>query len=425
MQRIISSIVAVGSLILLIVGSGKAESPGDFNIRFGVGYDLISQQYFIDSLRVVGADSAVALSLLSKDYLDDKKAVVYFKYDRKSEGRKFIELGWEQTPQLFRIKGWGHLRLDDKKNRLDCDINIDSKKRYRGDVEEGEEFSVLEGRLKYKRKFSDSFESSLKINGENITFDSTGLLVYNYSKIGAELEINFLSHNYNSFYMTAGFERGDVPDSTALEYGLFRGRLGYMGTIFGSRLMTELESESKSYHNSNVRDDYNLSSLSVDLRISLAPVWSLNPGFNLEYFNFKTEKYFSYDYLQLRSELILELQKDRFTFGLGPKFSGLEIETDYLDDDDYREYLISLGIDFFSPNQIFMMMENQIGQRDYINEPDFYSDFIFYRLSLIGSMKIMDKLTLDMMTSAEWEFHKVSSDDSRLYLLSGSLIYSL
>jgi hypothetical protein len=70
------------------------------------------------------------------------------------------------------------------------------------------------------------------------------------------------------------------------------------------------------------------------------------------------------------------------------------------------------------------MLENQLGHRNYLNNPDYNSDSIFDRITLIGTAWIFRALSVDILFSAEWEWHRVDSDDSRLYLLSAGLSYN-
>ena len=68
--------------LIFVAGIVRADSSGVFNIRTGVGYDFISQEYFSDSARYAFGDSTLKSALLIKDFLDDKKGFVFLKYNK-------------------------------------------------------------------------------------------------------------------------------------------------------------------------------------------------------------------------------------------------------------------------------------------------------------------------------------------------------
>ena len=96
--------------IFLIAGEVKTEDPGNFIARAGLGYDFISQEYYLDTARY-DPDSVLTATLLKKDYLDDKKGLLYMKYSLDANSWRSIEAGWEQTDEIYRAFGWGRYRL--------------------------------------------------------------------------------------------------------------------------------------------------------------------------------------------------------------------------------------------------------------------------------------------------------------------------
>lgn len=407
----------------------RADDSGDFSFKLGLGYDFVSQEYFLSSSRydtsfAPDPDGLLTATLLKKDYLDDKKGLVYFKYDSKAEGRFILEAGWEQTPDLFRALGWAHFSLGSYGNRLETDFNLEVKERCRGAAEAGEELSVFEGEVDYRRRFSESAESKFRLFGERVAFDSTGLLVYDYSRVGGEVGISINTTDFSTLYVSTHIEKRNVPDSCQLDYSLIRGNLGYFGTLLGSQISGELAVESKDYGWSDSRDDYTLTTFFSNLKVPIGQGFFLRLESHLENFNFRVEGSFNNDYILARSGLILGREYDLISVTLGPKIEVLSIETDYQNDDDYFEYLAFAGFDYYSYGGIFLLVENELGKRNYRNDPSYYSDFTFNRVSIIGTLKILKNLSVDILFSAEWEWHKIDSDDSRLYLFSSGLTYS-
>jgi len=414
-------------LVIIFAGIVTAGDSGDFNFRAGLGYDFVSQEYFLNSSRydtsLTPDPDLTDNTLLKKDYLDDAKGLFYIKYEPGDEDRFRIEAGWEQTPENFRARTWGQAVLGEIGNRFEADFNLERKDRYRGTSGAGEDLSVLGGNIRYRRSLSETLESHIRFYGENINFDSLGSLVYNYSRYGGELGLNILTRGFNSLYITAGLEGRTVPDSTRLGYTAAKGTIGYLGYLSGSQIMGDISVENKKYRMEENQDDYFLMTLTSSLRIPITSSYFIKPAGDMEFFNFSEESYLNDDYVLARLALLLERDFNNITFYIGPKFELYSIAADYESDDDYLEYSAFTGLDFFQTSRIFLMLENQVGQRQYGNNPIYYSDFIFDRASVIGSAKIWAGLSLDVLFSAEWEWHKIESDDSRLYLLSSGISY--
>lgn len=414
--------------MIVFAGITYADDSGDFNIRVGLGYDFVSQEYFLSSSRydtsITPEPDLLVSSLLRKDYLDDKKGMIFVNVDPGKEGRYILEAGWEQTNEVFRSLGWGHIGLGNSSNRLETDFNFEVKQRYRGTVEAGEELSVIQGKAKYTRRLSESWEARFRLFGENVAFDSTGPLVYDFSRVGTEIGVSLLTQDFNNVFLSAGFEKRSVPDSSELDYLLVRGDLAYLGGFLGGQISADLMIENKNFGSLEDRDDYTLTTLYSNLRVPVGRGYFMKPGISFEYFNFRPGNYLNDDYLLARSGFLLGRNFNGFSITFGPKVELLSTWTDLQNDDDYLEFLAFQGIDFYHSARAFFLVENQLGRRSYRSEPLYYSDFIFDRASLIGTFKIFAALSLDVLFSAEWEWHEIDSDDSRLYLLSTGLTYT-
>nr|MBN2277670.1 hypothetical protein [candidate division Zixibacteria bacterium] len=416
------------TIIILVAGASPANASGDLGIRTGLGYDFVSQEYFYSSSRY---DTALIPNpdetdniLLRKDYLDDVKGLIYLKYNPNGEGRYVVETGWEQSPETFRARGYGHAALGSTDNRWDADFNFDIRNQYRGTADPGEDLMVFGGKLKYRKSLSQTLLTHLKAYGEKVAFDSVGELVYNYSRFGAEIGLDFLSAGYNSLYLMAGVEKRKVPDSAILDYMAYKAQIGYAGVVGEVQILGDLSLESKGYNEPDNLDNYILTTLTADLRIPVGSDLCIRPDIDLEYFNFENDNYLNIDYILGRMGILLDRDLGRFIPALGPKIEILSMASDFENDEDYLEYYFQIGLDFYNSRRAFFMLENQLGQHRYGNDPIYYSDFNFNRSSLIGSVKLWQNLNLDFLLSAEWEWHEIDSDDSRLYLISTGLIYT-
>jgi len=412
---------------LIIAVCSNARAGDNFDLKLGIGYDFVSHEYFIDSAKYGLQDSSLTISLLKKDYLNDKKALLYLSYNPGQSRHLMVESRWEQTSDIYRALGNASLLVGNTVRNLEAGFGLEIKNRFRGPVEEGEEVAIAKGNLSYTQRLTSAVEAKVKIYAEKVDFDSTGLLVYDYSRFGGLLIANILTRNLDMFFITGNLELRKVPDSTQLDYTLQRATLTYMGYVLGGRMSSEISIEHKNYNKPAGSDDYLLGIASVDFNAPISPKYALKPAFYMEYFNFNTEGLLS-DYLLMRGGLLLEREYGMTSVFLGPKFETAEIMStntngdDY--DDDFFEYMSSVGVEFYRLSGTFLTLENQFGRRNYLNSPLFYSDFIFDRVNLIGRLQLTKKLGLDLLLSSEWEWHKIESDDSRLYLFSSAIKYS-
>ena len=414
--------------LLIFAGAVGAEGPGHFNIKAGLGYDFISQEYFYDSLRYTETDTALQSALLKKDYLDDKKGFLYLGYGTKpalyNYSRHHLEVGWEQTSDLYRLLGSVDFLLGGSKDKVEGRFRYDLKERIKGQVEPGEELSVINGALDYRRRWADFVESRIRLFAENVSFDSVSSYIYNYSRYGLELGVAFTDRDFNTFSAGSILEIRNVPDSTRLDYLMVRGSLGYFGRLLTGQLSADLSLEYKDFDLPESSDDYLLWSLYTDSRIDFDESFFFKSKLSLEYFDFTTSENINDDYYLVRFGLLPGRQWGNFSLAVGPQTELLGIKTDY-NDEDYFEYGLLAELDFFNASGLFFIFENEFGRRAYRNEPDYTSDFIFDRVNLIASLNIYKGLSADILLTTDWEWHEIDSDNSRIYLISAGLSYSL
>ncbi len=418
------------ALVLFIINAGAvlADSSGGFNLRAGVGYDYISQEYFLETdSAYLNPDTSLKSALLKKDYLNNKKGFLFLGYisNPKIDGKfnQIYEVGWEQTEELFRILASGRVGKKWQKSQLEGNFRLELKENYKSTADPGEELTILNGYLDYRYQLSNMTNLRSRIYGERVIFDTVESYIYNYSRYGIELGFGLFTHDLNSISVTSAFEIRDVPDSNQLDYGLLRGNLDYFGTVFGAYLTADFGLELRNYNQSNSRDDYLLLNFNSDFRIPLGRNFFLTTKQNVEYFNFSQDGFINDDYYLARLGVFTEHNLGRFSASFGPEIELLNIDSDYTNDDDYAEIMAVIGADYFGSGGLFFMIENKFGKRNYKNDSVYRSEFLFDRANLIGSARIFGDLNFDILLSFDIEFHDIQSDYSRLYLVSGGLSY--
>ena len=122
--------------------------------------------------------------------------------------------------------------------------------------------------------------------------------------------------------------------------------------------------------------------------------------------------------------LLYGYRNNRFSFGVGPAFEYLnEKKDDVTDTEDYFESGARMDLDYLAANT-FWSIESTSGYRNLKNESDLLTDFTFERLNLLADFRIWSLLNLNVLFSAEWEWHAHREENSELYLLSADLSYT-
>ncbi len=430
MRQLIRLIKLALGLFIINAGAVFADSSGGFNLRAGVGYDYISQEYFLESDSIsLSPDSSLNSILLKKDYLDDKKGFLFLGYSSDPGNSNFkqnYEIGWEQTGELFRILGYGRVDKKWKKSRLEGNFRLEMKENYKGESAPGDELTILNGHLDYRFQLSNNTDFRSRIYTESVIFDTVETYIYNYSRYGIELGFGIFTNDFNSISFNSAFEIRDVPDSNQLDYSLFRGNLGYFGTVLGAYLTADFGLEWRNYGHPDSRDDYLLLSFNSDTKMPLGKNYFLTAKQNVEYFNFAQDDFINDDYYLVRLGVLAGRNFGEFlSFSafFGPEIELLNINSDNTNDDDYTEIMATIGADYFGKEKLFFMIENKFGKRIYKSNSDYWSEFLFDRANFIGSAAIFGNLNFDILLSFDLEFHENQSDNNRLYLVSGGLSY--
>ncbi|MGD8922133.1 MAG: hypothetical protein PVH24_02710, partial [Candidatus Zixiibacteriota bacterium] len=92
--------------------------------------------------------------------------------------------------------------------------------------------------------------------------------------------------------------------------------------------------------------------------------------------------------------------------------------------EDYVEIGAKLMIDFMRAGNLFGSLESYTGVRNLRSESSLQSDFRYERINLIGDWNITRALNLNVLLSAEWEWHDSTAENNNILLLSSGLSYT-
>jgi hypothetical protein len=417
-------------IIAAIIGStGSTRAEAGLKFRAGVGYEFLSQEFFLDSLAQAGADTLEISTQLKTIYLDDFKGRLNIDYLPYADYRLEIRSVIEQSPDQYRLRlatnyrpRFGPVRFDWSSELERRDGTIDS---VLGDPG----YLSGSGRAKLSLALSDRFTIWSRAKSDFVQFDSVGLGTFDYYRLGGELGVSQRFNDFSSLSLAVFTIGREVSDTTDLDYQSY----GLDGSLykFYSRGEVNLlwRYETRDYDRSAEAGDYRRAELSARNRHSLSRTIFAIEELRVENITFDTSAYFSQDYTRIELTLMAGLSSTSLTFSIGPDFEWLdEPQSDtLLTGEEYAEYGIKGQLDILKPGSVFATLESITGRRDIKDEgdlSDLHSDFRFERLNLLADWTVGSGLSLSVLFSADWEWHKNSEENSRLFLLSSSIQYA-
>lgn len=412
--------------LLLVIGSRLQYAvASDFKFKAGLGYDFISQEYFLDSLITSGIDSGFTQFQLTNDYLDDARGIFQISFQpHKSRDLEFTGK-IEQTKDYLRLRQYNNIYTKLGSSRLSLNSELDYRDKQSSDSDLGNSYLNAELYGKLKSPLSRSLYSIIQIESELVDFSSVSTFSYDYNRIGGKIGLeknfeNFSFANLKLFYLHRA-----VPDSGSLaynQYGLENSFLGFYtkGEVdFYSRL------EYKDYNSPDNQDDYLRWYMMAHNKTRLKNGYFLKQNFDLEWYNYGDEEILNQDNLQPKFQFLIGWEEADLSLSAGAHMEMYqELNDSIYTSQSYFEYGGMADFDLFKIDLIFLSAESITGFRNYYKNDELQTDFGFERLNLFGEVKIYDGLDLNFLFSTEFEWHELKSNDTRIYLLSSSLTYT-
>lgn len=422
-------IAARASIILLPIsfaGLSQSSFGSDLSVTAGLGYDLLSQEYFLDSAAAAGPDSVIVNWALTTHYLDDLKGQLGLTYTPWDDDRLELRGRLDQTADFVRLRLGGNLAVDWSVRRLQCFGEVEVKDRYRGESEFGDSYVRGYARGKLSQPLNRALDLYVQLKTDGVRFASASTYSYNHYRLGADLGLQktFGGFSYGDLRLMVDHRR--VPDSVELDY-LFVGAEATMLAFYSRGELDLLASlVSKDYRRPGCKDDHYRLMLEADNRLSLGRAWFSRQRIETELTLYHPDDPINVDYSQVGLFLLGGIESGPFSLAAGPVYERLEErESEFTIAEDYTETGFRASLDRLEPGRFFVSVESTLGRRNLRIESDLQTDFAFERLSLIGDYSLAAALRLSLMFSAEWEWHDRPEENSRMYLLSSNLTYEL
>jgi hypothetical protein len=102
--------VVAALLLVFSVGSAVGADTTGLDFRAGLGYDFISQRYFLDSLIGTATDTFLQQWALNTEYVNDFKGILDLRYKPSGSRGPELRARYEQTSELTRARFTGSWR---------------------------------------------------------------------------------------------------------------------------------------------------------------------------------------------------------------------------------------------------------------------------------------------------------------------------
>ncbi len=408
-------------LVLILSFVPPALAAGDFSFKAGLGYEFISQEYFLDSLAQTGADSLATITSLKTTYLDDVRGQVSVLYTWPESRR--LELGGtlEQTPDIFRARFTSEYRPKLGKLKIDWNGELDWREGTGDSVDAGDSYILGYGKARFMLPISETASLWWQVRSEFVDFDSVGDYNFNHSRWGGKVGLSWSMPDFSSVSINSFMMVRDVPDSSELDYASYGAEVSYFGFKRRSTLDLYGRLEKKDYRRPAGQDDYFHIEVNGRHKVTLANTLFSRQELDIEALYFGQPDFVSRNYRRLKLVLQMGFQGTELSAAMGPHMELLSEARDKLAaGEDYFEGGVRSNLDFFKPN-LFGLVESTLGHRNIYSEVDLQSDFVFHRMNFVFDWRFWEIVSLSAMVSAEWEWHDNQEENSQLFLASSWL----
>ena len=413
--------------LVIIIAGGLVNSTkaSGFNFKSGIGYDFISQEFFLDSAILSGPDSIITSWSLTNNYLDDLKGFFSATYIPYNDNRIKIYAKYEQTADFIKTKWTGDFTTKVGKSKFTMNNELDWRHRYSDSAAVGDSYIFGYTKAKLAIPTGQSTKTIIQWQGEFVQFDSVSNLNYNYYRVGGKIGFEKIFQNFSFGDIKLTLMSRQVPDSSALNYLNIGLESSFFGYYDGGDFDYFTRLEKKNYNQPENKNDYVRFEFDARNKIKLGHKYFTRQEINIEYNNFDPADLVNLDYYIIEFSLLTGYENDDISVALGPDLELFKENNSLLSaGDDYFEASAKLSFDIMKYNLLFSSFENMLGYRNLVENDELRTDFTFERINLLGDINIYRGLNFNFLFSAEWEWHNIKSNNSQIYLLSSSLSYS-
>ena len=410
-------------LLIVVIAAPSIVHADSLSVRAGVGYDFLSQEYFLDTAQLF--DTLEATVDLKSDYLDDFKGILRLAWLPLDNRNLELRSTLEQSADDFRMRLDGDIRTKSSKLDFLLSSEFDWREHIGDSADAGDGYVFGSTRARLKTKVNEMTSLWLETKADFVTFEEVSAYSQSYYRVGGKLGLMRSFESLSSLDLNLFYLARKVPDSTALDYS----SAGVEGSFFGFYSLGTLDVyarlELKDYNRPAEEMDYTRFEVDGRHQVRISQSLFLRQELDVDMTRFVAPDVVNLDYSRIGLVLLGGAELADFTFAIGPDLELLtEKDADNLPGQDYFETAFRADLDYLNPGVVFGSIESVTGFRNLEKESSLQSDFSFERVNLIADWTLLGNLNLNILLSAEWEWHENRAENNRILLLSSSLSYS-
>ncbi|HKI84450.1 MAG TPA: hypothetical protein VKA63_08940 [Candidatus Krumholzibacteria bacterium] len=278
--------------------------------------------------------------------------------------------------------------------------------------------------VRWRRRASHSVEFGLKLKDEDLRYDGRSEFEYDQNRWTGSGLLSLDRGLGLTLDLEAGGGVRTVPDSTQISY-----QRGFLNAdllwLFGAGHSLSCFStfERRAFQDPKTRSPYWDLVLEPQLRIMLTPLWRLSLDLSQELLFYDTDGQVYQDTWIGELGIGLTRRFGELELGVQPRWSW--DSSPRFADDEYRQPSVLVKADLYGNGRLWFTISEEIGRRLYADSPEasiqLYTDYTFFRTTLMATLSVSEKLSLNAFVSDQPDNHLREEDDSRLTLYSLSL----
>ena len=411
------------AICLAVAAICQSPEASNFEIKTSLGYDFISQEYFLDS---VSTDSSLSLWQLKTDYLDELRGRLSFRYWSGEQRELELQSSYEQSDGIFRIRFFSDWRPRLGKNKLGITAELERRDRYKGVSQFGDSYLFGYTKAFIKIPVSAKVTSKIQFMSEFVRFDSTSEFSFDYYRFGPKIGLTKSFESFSFLDVNLFLVARQVPDSAELDYLNFGLDGSFFGLLDGGDIDLYARFERKDYSRPDKQDDHFRFDFDGRGKINLRGNSIMRIELRSDFVFYSPEDQINFDYNRHLLAILAGYEKGGWGVALGPEFGLLlEQEGSLNTVENYFEIGGKIDLELLKAGRFFGSLESTLGYRNLKIEDQFQTNFIYERINTIGNFQLGNGLSLNWLFSAEWEWHDLRQDNSQIFLLSSSFSYSL
>lgn len=432
MRKLSKFIILFLLLIFLLSGTeafSQQDSPksSDLKFSFGLGYDNISEKYYLVHFDTLGIPSE-SLEALKKatEEINEKKASL--KIDLNKNFANNSKFSINNTLSLSNLYLRDILKIQWDKEWFSVNDLVELRKTQdKNQTGYQQDYITNNLNVSLKTNFPQNFSFRIRNSFELTNYKQKALYIYDYylNKTSFELEKDLASDG--SFDFSYQFSKRFVPDSSYINYDrhLFDFILDkYFGWKF--LLQAENELERKMFKKPEGMDDFWDNRFTFDMSYDFENQIKLKFKNKFEFLNYDLEDEINFNYLENKLTPGLEYEVlDGIKLKGEPEWISFSAQNSVYQEYDYNQLAFNLSLDVSKSTKLWLSLEDKFGKRDYrSDENPFYTDYYLNQVSLLLDGELGSHLGFNLMLSIDSEWHKSKGDNLTVSLFTSELVYS-